>query len=105
MQIPHIKKIEKGGEDAYVASKNLLVVADGVGGWAKQGVDPGLFSKSLVKNIKNLYEKLPEKGLKDILALSVLKTKEMGTSTATLISLKNDTLKTANLGDSAYAIY
>ena len=51
MQIPHTKKIEKGGEDAFVASENLLVVADGVGGWAKQGVDPGLFSKSLVSNI------------------------------------------------------
>ena len=35
----------------------------------------------------------------------MLKTKEIGTSTATLISVKNDTLKTANLGDSAYAIY
>ena len=105
MQIPHTKKIEKGGEDAFVASENLLVVADGVGGWAKQGVDPGLFSKSLVSNIKNFYEKQPEKGLKDILALSVLKTKEIGTSTATLVSLKNDTLKTANLGDSSYVIY
>ncbi len=35
----------------------------------------------------------------------MLKTKEIGTSTATLISLKNDTLKTANLGDSGYVIY
>jgi len=26
--------MEKGGEDAYIATKNLLVVADGVGGWA-----------------------------------------------------------------------
>ena len=68
MQIPHAEKIEKGGEDAYVTSKDLLVVADGVGGWARQGVDPGLFSKSLVKNIYNFYEKQPEKGLKDILA-------------------------------------
>jgi hypothetical protein len=31
--IPHVSKQAKGGEDAYVASHNLLVVADGVGGW------------------------------------------------------------------------
>ena len=58
-----------------------------------------------MSNIKNYYEYQPEKGLKDILAYSVLKTKEIGTSTVTLISLKNDTLKTANLGDSAYVVY
>jgi hypothetical protein len=43
--IPHISKKEKGGEDAWVASHNLLVVADGVGGWANEGIDSGLFSK------------------------------------------------------------
>ena len=42
---PHADKVEKGGEDAWVASHNLLVVADGVGGWGLRGIDPGLFSK------------------------------------------------------------
>ena len=32
--IPHPSKIEKGGEDAQYSSEKLLVVADGVGGWA-----------------------------------------------------------------------
>jgi protein phosphatase PTC7 len=32
--IPHPEKLWKGGEDACVAHDNLLVVADGVGGWA-----------------------------------------------------------------------
>lgn len=32
--IPHPAKAYKGGEDAIFASDNLLVVADGVGGWA-----------------------------------------------------------------------
>ena len=31
--IPHITKVDKGGEDAWIATENLLVVADGVGGW------------------------------------------------------------------------
>jgi protein phosphatase PTC7 len=34
-----------------------LVVADGVGGWADQGVDPGLYSKKLVKIIEELVNK------------------------------------------------
>ena len=45
--VPHPSKKDKGGEDAFVAAHDLMVVADGVGGWARQGVDPGLFSKAL----------------------------------------------------------
>lgn len=45
--IPHPKKAYKGGEDAYYADKGLLAVADGVGGWAESGIDPGLYSKEL----------------------------------------------------------
>ena len=50
--IPHPSKKYKGGEDAYVAAHDLMVVADGVGGWARSGVDPGLFSKQLVADFK-----------------------------------------------------
>lgn len=32
--IPHPEKAHKGGEDACYANKNMIVVADGVGGWA-----------------------------------------------------------------------
>jgi protein phosphatase PTC7 len=34
-----------------------LVVADGVGGWADQGVDPGLYSKKLCEIIGNKVKK------------------------------------------------
>ena len=53
---PHDDKVFKGGEDGFAASKTLLVVADGVGGWARKGVDPGLFAKQLCKDIQRLYE-------------------------------------------------
>ena len=49
--LPHDDKVYKGGEDAFTASEKLIAVADGVGGWARQGVDPGLFSKQLAKDI------------------------------------------------------
>lgn len=32
--IPHPDKIDKGGEDAYYISDNIIAVADGVGGWS-----------------------------------------------------------------------
>ena len=43
--IPHYQKRLKGGEDAWIAQEDLLVVADGVGGWEQHGIDSGLFSK------------------------------------------------------------
>lgn len=45
--IPHPDKVERGGEDAYFAGQSLLVVADGVGGWNAQGVDPSQYSRFL----------------------------------------------------------
>ena len=49
--IPHVDKRKKGGEDAWLATNDLLIVADGVGGWAKEGIDAGEFSKKLVSNM------------------------------------------------------
>tara|TARA_B110000285_G_C14832923_1_gene471718 strand:+ start:52 stop:369 length:318 start_codon:yes stop_codon:yes gene_type:complete len=54
--LPHPEKVGKGGEDALVAAHNLMVVADGVGGWADHGIDPGLYSKQLVADFKSLYD-------------------------------------------------
>ena len=54
--IPHDDKVYKGGEDAFTVSDRLIAMADGVGGWANRGVDPGLFSKQLTKDIQALYD-------------------------------------------------
>jgi protein phosphatase PTC7 len=35
----------------------VLAVADGVGGWAEMGIDPGLYSKELCRHIKSGVEK------------------------------------------------
>lgn len=51
--IPHDDKIDRGGEDSAHACDTLITVADGVGGWGEQGVNPGLFSKMLTREIKN----------------------------------------------------
>lgn len=43
----------------------MLCVADGVGGWAQYGVDPGLYSKELVKNIQKNFADSTNSYLKD----------------------------------------
>jgi protein phosphatase PTC7 len=49
--IPHPEKAAKGGEDAYFADDELGLFgcADGVGGSASDGVDPGVFSRELLR--------------------------------------------------------
>lgn len=65
--IPHPEKVAKGGEDAFYADDNLLVVADGVGGWIELGIDSGKYSRELCKHIgklwtenRELYKKKPK---------------------------------------------
>ena len=50
--LPHPDKRATGGEDAsFVGADGLSVgVADGVGGWADQGVDAGIYARLLMKN-------------------------------------------------------
>ncbi len=46
------------GEDASCAKEDILAVADGVGGWARHGVDPSHYSKQLIQNVlTNFYSK------------------------------------------------
>ena len=47
------------GEDAATSTNDLLVAADGVGGWANSGVDPGFYSRHLVEGIHAQFLKDP----------------------------------------------
>ena len=47
--IPHYEKKTNAGEDAFFADINLLSIADGVGAWIEQGVDPARYSRKLVE--------------------------------------------------------
>ena len=49
--IPKDATIDKGGEDSAESDDHILVVADGVGGWGKHGIDAGLFAKELTKDV------------------------------------------------------
>lgn len=50
--IPKDSKRHRGGDDDALATDKMLVVADGVGGWfTKFGINPGLFTRHLVKGL------------------------------------------------------
>ena len=113
--IPHDDKIDKGGEDAWLAQSDLLIVADGVGGWADQGVDPGLFSKQLVVDLEALHDfhlhqepgkrETIKQELKDAVEVGVQQ--NMGTCTVVIVKfddLNPSRLKAINLGDSGYLL-
>jgi len=84
-----------------------MALADGVGGWEQMGVDSGLFSKELIKNIERMQERFPNKTLKQILMDSVKITENVGSSTALIVTLdkkSENKIKATNLGDSGYMI-
>jgi len=43
-------------------SENLLAVADGVGGWASKGVDPGIFARELCGHVMHLFKEQRSRG-------------------------------------------
>ena len=110
--IPHPNKKNKGGEDAFFLFHNnhcsAIGVADGVGGWTEQGVDPGIYSRLLLGHVYdyinywNGYD--PSMVLKKSLAYAKNNTKVLGSSTATVLLLNNGYLHTANIGDSGFLI-
>lgn len=49
---PHTLQADKGGEDAYCIVRSGLGsigVADGVSGWAEEGIDPAEYSRTLMR--------------------------------------------------------
>ena len=64
---PHPEKAYKGGEDAFGFRARMITVADGVGGWADEGVDVAKYSKQLMKFICESYDKNSSRSPKEIL--------------------------------------
>lgn len=106
--IPHPEKKEKGGEDAYFITDDgtCIGVADGVGGWAEIGVDPGLYSRELMHHAKSIVSSLPPNPdvPQKALELAHDRTKARGSCTACILYVLKDTLYASNLGDSGFLI-
>ncbi|GAB4816100.1 hypothetical protein N2152v2_003146 [Parachlorella kessleri] len=104
--IPHPAKQEKGGEDAYFIAEHCLGVADGVGGWAEIGVDPGLYSRQLMDFAKEATANCPPgpNAPQHLLEVAYLSTTARGSSTACILCLENERLHASNLGDSGFMV-
>eukprot|EP00535_Pseudo-nitzschia_heimii_P004576 CAMPEP_0197178654 /NCGR_PEP_ID=MMETSP1423-20130617/3871_1 /TAXON_ID=476441 /ORGANISM="Pseudo-nitzschia heimii, Strain UNC1101" /LENGTH=445 /DNA_ID=CAMNT_0042628439 /DNA_START=44 /DNA_END=1381 /DNA_ORIENTATION=+ len=113
--IPHDEKKHRGGEDAASTTDTMLVVADGVGGWANRGVNPGLYSRKLVDLVTSSYESLSEEekeyGKLDLVELAHVSNHaaadaHLGSATLTVVRLVDETtIETLNVGDSGYSIH
>ena len=106
-QIPHAAKVAKGGEDACFVDDELLMVNDGVGGWNRQGVDPGLFARELCQNIRTVCKLRGSKSLKQNLTDAVSKTKNIGSCTSIFAMIDENKpylVKACNMGDSGLLI-
>jgi len=107
--LPHPEKEHRGGEDAYFVHSGgyCLGVADGVGGWAEVGVDPGLYSRELmnhadsfINSVQRVDESVPQQALEDAHS----KTRARGSCTACIVCLCGTKIYASNLGDSGFAL-
>ena len=120
--IPHDSKKHRGGEDSASSSDTVLVVADGVGGWARHGVNPGLYSKLLTQTVVDLALAATTtedddssssnnnitSSLIDVVhkANWIAAEKHLGSATCTTLQITSPTtLSTLNVGDSGYSIH
>lgn len=104
---PAPQKKEKGGEDSLLASKRIIAVSDGVGGWASQGIDPSKYSLNLVKNVEMYFDMLPRiysERPKNLLKMAASTNPFKGSATLVICTLWKNQLRGANLGDSGFAI-
>ncbi|KAI7748156.1 hypothetical protein M8C21_015389 [Ambrosia artemisiifolia] len=102
--IPHPKKVDKGGEDAFFVSGysgGVMAVADGVSGWAEKDVDPAQFSRELMRRASSLVDDEEVNYDPRILVRKAhAATSSTGSATVIVSMLDNNgILKIANVGD------
>jgi len=107
--IPHVDKADKGGEDAYCIvpiGLGAIGVADGVSGWAEEGIDPAEYSRTLMRYCASaLHEAAGSADAREVIRYAHNSTVMPGSSTVCLAVMKpGGKLEVANLGDSGVRI-
>ncbi|KAI5356106.1 hypothetical protein L3X38_009001 [Prunus dulcis] len=106
--LPHPSKALTGGEDAYfVACQNWLGVADGVGQWSLEGVNPGLYAQELMETCERFVSDckgIPLTEPEEVLIRAAAKTKAPGLSTVLVAYFDGQALHVANIGNSGFII-
>ncbi|MED6224774.1 hypothetical protein PIB30_087404 [Stylosanthes scabra] len=98
------------GEDAHFIceEESTMGVADGVGGWAKHGIDAGDYARELMSNVAKAVKHEPEGyvNLRRVLNEAYLQTKANGSSTASIVTVdKEHVFHAINVGDSGFMIF
>eukprot|EP00252_Welwitschia_mirabilis_P026482 TRINITY_DN8705_c0_g1_i2.p1 TRINITY_DN8705_c0_g1~~TRINITY_DN8705_c0_g1_i2.p1 ORF type:complete len:444 (-),score=103.97 TRINITY_DN8705_c0_g1_i2:174-1313(-) len=104
--LPHPRKASTGGEDAFfVSGKNWIGVADGVGQWACEGINSGIFAQELMENCRKIVSsQISSLDPKQVLLKSAMESTSAGSSTAVIASLTKEILHVVNFGDSGFLI-
>ncbi|EIE89445.1 hypothetical protein G6F46_009056 [Rhizopus delemar] len=113
-QVHRIGKVD-AGEDAFFQTTTpeglAIGVADGVGGWSTVGVDPALFSWTLMDNAAMVAKNQRVVDAHQILDRAFYKLRKSGkvaagSSTACILNLSKTTgeMTSCNLGDSAFLL-
>ncbi|CAA6672510.1 unnamed protein product [Spirodela intermedia] len=99
------------GEDAHFVSeeRNAFGIADGVGGWSRNGVDAGEFARQLMSSCKVELERTgggraTGPVLRAVLKKALAKTTARGTSTACVAAVDGRLLRAINVGDSGFMV-
>ncbi|CAL5377739.1 unnamed protein product [Camellia sinensis] len=104
--LPHPSKASTGGEDAYfIVGQSWLGVADGVGSWSEEGIDPGIYSRELMENCRKIVSECnsvphPE----EVISESALEAESPGSSTILVAYFDGQVLHVANIGDSGFIV-
>ncbi|GMP86598.1 hypothetical protein CsSME_00039318 [Camellia sinensis var. sinensis] len=93
--IPKQKEQNPLGDDAhFICPKQQTIgVADGVGGWARKGVDPGEYARELIANSVMATLDQPNGTVvdpKEVLNHAFLNTEARGSSTACILTLSGN---------------
>jgi len=110
--IPHPEKVKKGGEDSFFAcpDSQSFGVADGVGGWARDGIDPGKFSRNVLKYAYDGIRETPADSSANLTGVlggavsRILSDGTQGGTTVLLGQLYGSTLTVMNFGDSGIIV-
>lgn len=105
-----LPQADKGGEDAFFVSSAGLGgfgVADGVGGWAADGIDPALYSRALMENASSCLESNGAIcSALDVVDFAHKRTKHHGSATACVAIMKPEgNLEVANIGDCGIRVF
>ncbi|TMW56891.1 hypothetical protein Poli38472_002816 [Pythium oligandrum] len=109
-ELPHPQKRATGGEDAWFICSDTVGVADGVGGWARKGVDSGEYSRTLMNSAHSALVKLKPKDESaiptplEVLTYAHRRATCPGSSTACIVQLHDDSIRAINVGDSGFLL-